>query len=189
MPSKSYTNRLETVLADADEINIGHQGLRTGNAGRQYGLGALNRAVVVMSVSAWETYLEEVLKEVLVMLKPPQPPLGVWPSMNALARSQIGRFNNPNVQNTKDLFRDCIGLEDISFHWRWKHNDPQKACRRLEEAIRYRHHIAHGVVPRPVIHNQQYARRLPIFFRKLGNATDTGITKYFANHLGIATGW
>ncbi len=121
MPSNAYSTKLETVLADADEINAAHRNLATGNRGRQHGLGALNRAVVVMCVSAWESYVEEVTKECLVLLKPDVPPMGVWPALNASVRSQVGRFNNPNVQHTRDLIRDCIGLEDITTYWKWNH--------------------------------------------------------------------
>lgn len=188
MPSTAYTNRLESVLDDAAEIDAGHVQLRTGNPGRQYGLGALNRAVVVMCVSAWESYIEEVVKECLMLLKPPAPPLGVWPSLNATVRSQVGRFNNPNVQHTKDLLRDCIGIEDISRFWSWQATPPQRARDRLEEAILFRHQIAHGMTPRPIIHNG-YSARLPGFFRKLGQSTDATITSYLNTEFGVHTGW
>jgi len=142
-----------------------------------------------MCVSAWEAYVEEVVKEALDILKPASPPLGVWPALNASGRSNVGRFNNPNVQNTRMLLRDCIGLDDITDSWAWDRTTAARACERLEEAIRYRHHIAHGVIPRPVIHNQQYTGRLPAFFRNLGVTTDEGVTDYFNDEYGIATGW
>jgi hypothetical protein len=189
MPSGAYANRLEVVLADADEINAAHGNLRTGNAGRQYGLGALNRAVVVMCVSSWESYVEEVVRECLNLLRPPAPPLGLWPAHNATVRNQIGRFNNPNVQQTQMLIQDCIGLVNITTSWSWQRTTPQRARERLEEAIGYRHQIAHGVTPRPVIHNQRYASRLPAFFRKLGAKTDAGLTAYLGSDYGIVTGW
>lgn len=189
MPSRAYTTHLSTVLADAVEINQGHASLRTGAAGRQYGLGALNRAVVVMCVAAWEVYVEEVVKECLALLRPPAAPLGVWPALNATVRSQVGRFNNPNVQHTRDLIRDCIGLLDITASWAWQGTSSQRARERLEEAITLRHQVAHGVTPRPIIHNQQYARRLPGLFERLGTRTDAGITAYLDNEFGIQTGW
>jgi hypothetical protein len=142
-----------------------------------------------MCVSAWESYIEEVVKECLELLKPSSAPLGLWPSLNSSARSQIGRFNNPNVQHTKDLIRDCIGLEDITQYWTWPHTSAERACERLEEAIQLRQQVAHGITPRPIIHNQQYASRLPEFFRRLGRTTDTGITIYMNTYLGLTAGW
>ena len=189
MPSNAYNDRLETVLADADEINTGHGTLRTGNPGRQFGLGALNRAVVVMCVSAWEAYVEEVVKECLGILRPAAPPLGVWPAHNASVRSQVGRFHNPNVQLTQTLIRDCIGIDDITQYWSWHRSSPERVRERLDEAIKFRHRVAHGETPRPIIHNQQYAGRLPDFFRRLGKKTDAGITSYLHDEFGIDTGW
>jgi hypothetical protein len=43
------------LLRDAEELDDAHTELKTGSPGRQYGLASLNRAVVVMSVSAWES--------------------------------------------------------------------------------------------------------------------------------------
>ena len=57
MPSHAYTNHLEVLLADAEELDSAHTRLRTGQRGRQWGLGAINRAVVVLCVSSWETAL------------------------------------------------------------------------------------------------------------------------------------
>lgn len=189
MPSNAYSTHLSTVLADAEEINQAHRSLRTGNRGRQYGLGALNRAVVVMCVAAWEVYVEEVVKECLDLLRPPAPPLGVWPALNASVRSQVGRFNNPNVQHTRDLIRDSIGLPDITTSWTWQRTTQRQAIDRLEEVIRLRHQVAHGVTPRPIVHNQQYASRLPALFNRLGQRTDAGITDHLANQFGITSGW
>lgn len=188
MPSNAYTQTLAAVLADAAEIEAAHRRLSTGSRGRQYGLGALNRAVVVMCVSAWEAYLEEVMKEVLDRFKPPDPPLGVWPAWNATVRSAIGRFNNPNTQHSKDLMRDAIGLVDITTYWSWPRTAPQDATRRLEEAIQFRHQIAHGTTPRPIIH-KAYTRHLPGFFRKLGQRTDKGLSIHLSTVYSITTGW
>ena len=189
MPSKAFTNHLKVVLEDANEIVKAHSALKTGVAGRQYGLGALNRAVVVMCISAWEVYVEEVLKETIELLKPDTPPLGTWPSLNASVRSAIGRFNNPNTQHCKEIFQQSLGLDDITQDWSWKPTTPKKVSKRLEEAIKLRHEIAHGTTPRPIVHNQQYAKRLPGFFIKLGECTDAGLTSYLQMTFNISTGW
>jgi hypothetical protein len=100
--------------------NTQHTRLRTGQAGRQWGLGAINRAVVVLCVSAWEAYLEELVREALEGLRPPGPEMGSWPALKPAAMSEIGRFNNPNVENATRLFASCIGLADIAVTWGWK---------------------------------------------------------------------
>jgi hypothetical protein len=55
MPSRANLNLLEVLLADAAERAAAHARLRTGQPGRQWGLDAINRAVVVRCVSAWES--------------------------------------------------------------------------------------------------------------------------------------
>src|SRR5262245_28615509 len=70
MPSNAYTGHLLPLLRDAEELDEAHEELRTGAPGRQYGLASLNRATVVMCVSAWEAYIEELVRESLTALRP-----------------------------------------------------------------------------------------------------------------------
>jgi hypothetical protein len=188
MPSHAYSDYLIPLLDDAGELDRAHRRLRSGQRGRQWGLGSLNRAVVVMSVSAWEAYVEEVLREAVNVIHPPGTAITIWQSLNANAQTQIGRFNNPNLENTRRLLADCIGLQDVTACWSWQNNDPQRARSRLTEAIDFRHKVAHGVHPRPTIHNN-YSKRLPGFFRQLGLCTDRGIRQYLVNSLNVPNPW
>ena len=65
MPSNAFTGHLTQLLRDADDLDNAHFRLRTGSPGRQYRLAALNRAAVVVCVSAWESYIEELVRESL----------------------------------------------------------------------------------------------------------------------------
>jgi hypothetical protein len=189
MPSNAFTQHLLALLEDADELVDVHGQMRTGRPGRQWGLGALNRAVVVMSVSAWEAYIEEVIIEAITAIRPAAGnPLGIWPALNASARSAVGRFNNPNVDNVRILISDSIGLPDITAFWSWKNCTVVHARELLAEALSLRHQIAHGVNPRPIIHSD-YATGLPKFLQRLGNTTDGGIRKHLVETLGIANPW
>jgi hypothetical protein len=189
MASNAFTQHLLVLLQDADELLDVHSQLRTGGPGRQWGLGGLNRAVVVTCVSAWEAYVEEVLVEAVTAIRPPAGgPLGNWAALNASARSAIGRFNNPNVENVRLLISDALGLPDITASWSWQNCTVDHARELLADALRLRHQIAHGVNPRPVIHNP-YATRLPTFFRRLAIRTDGGIRDFLVNTLGIANPW
>jgi hypothetical protein len=189
MPSNAFTQHLVELLRDAGELLDVHSQMRTGRPGRQWGLGALNRAVVVMCVSAWEAYVEEVLIEAITAFRPAGgAPLGNWTALNAGARSAVGRFNNPNVENVRMLISDAIGLPDITSWWSWQNCSIAHARELLGDALRLRHQIAHGVNPRPTIHNQD-ATRLPSLFRRLGIRTDAGIRDFLVNTLGIANPW
>ncbi len=189
MPSNAFTQHLLALLEDADELVDVHGQMRTGLPGRQWGLGALNRAVVVMSVSAWEAYIEEVIIEAITAIRPAAGnALGNWPALNASARSAIGRFNNPNVENVRMLISHSIGLPDITASWYWRNCTVAHARELLAEALSLRHQIAHGINPRPVVHSP-YATRLPKFLQRLGSNTDAGIRKYLVEILGIANPW
>ncbi len=189
MASNAYTQHLQVLLQDAEDLLNAHARLRTGRAGRQWSLGALNRAVIVLCVSAWEAYVEEVVKEALTAIRPAVgTPLGSWPALNASARSAIGRFNNPNVDQVRALLTESLGLPDITASWSWRNCSAARARQLLAEALALRHQIAHGVSPRPVVHSP-YATSLPPFFRRLGTRTDAGIREYLVNVLGIADPW
>ncbi len=188
MASRAFADYLVPLLKDAEELQTAHKRLRTGNVGRQWGLGALNRGVVVLAVSAWEAYIEELLKESLLAIKPPSGPMGTWPALNASVRSQIGRFNNPNPDNVRSIIADAIGLQDITVCWCWQSVTADKARDRLGEALKKRHEIAHGVNPRPTVHNQ-YAKQLPGFFRRLGECTDEPVRDYLVKTLGMSNPW
>jgi hypothetical protein len=188
MPSNAYSVHLQVLLRDAEELDAAHRELRTGQVGRQWGLGSLNRAVVVMCVSSWEAYVEQVLLECVELLRPAGPQLGSWPSVNAATRSAVGRFNNPNADNTRRLIAENLGLQDITTAWYWQNCDPPKARNLLNQVLTNRHEVSHGVNPRPTIHNQ-YSAWLPAFFRNLGRKTDAGLKAYLTGTLGLPAPW
>ncbi|MCI0680971.1 MAG: hypothetical protein L0Y71_02605 [Gemmataceae bacterium] len=189
MPSNAFKQHLLVLLGDADELLGAHAGLRTGKPGRQWGLGALNRAVVVICVSAWQAYVQEVTVEAMTTLRPAVgAPLGAWYSLNASTRSSAGRLNTTNVDNVRMLLSHTIGLQDVTASWFWKNCTSDRARQLLAEALTFRHQIAHGVNPSPVIQNA-YATWLPTFFRRLGVRTDAGIRDFLVNTLGIANPW
>lgn len=188
MPSNAFSGHLIPLLREADELDDAHARLRTGNPGRQYGLAALNRATVVMCVSAWEAYIEELVRESLNALRPPSPPMGVWPALNATIRGQLGRFNTPNVENVRTLISDAIELPDVQHSWAWRNCTWKQAAQRLADVMTYRHEIAHGVNPRPVIHNS-YSSQVPEFFLRLGRCTDSAVRNHLVAVHGILVPW
>jgi hypothetical protein len=188
LASNAYSRHLLQLLRDADEIEDAHSQLRTGNPGRQYRLAALNRAAIIMCVSAWEAYIEELVRETMAAIRPAVPPLGLWPTLNASVRGQLGRFNTPNVEQVRTLISDSIGLQDIHLSWVWRNCTSPQAVQRLAAAIHLRHQIAHGVNPRPTIHNL-YSSQLPDFFRRLGFCTDNAMRAHLVDVLGVPNPW
>lgn len=188
MSSIAYTGHLIPLLEDADNLVTAYRALRSTSRSRGHELIALNRATVVVCVSAWEAYIEELVRESLEAMRPSAPPMGIWPSLNAAARAAIGRFNTPNTDQVRVLISDSIGLPDIPTSWTWPNCSPAQSRARLQEAMDLRHAVAHGVNPRPPIDNR-YAGQLPEFFRRLGRCTDAAIRNHLVQTLGVANPW
>jgi hypothetical protein len=188
VPSNAFTVHLDQLLADATELDTIHTQLRTGNPGRQYGLASLNRAAVVISVSAWESYVEELMRESLQALRPAAPPPGHWPALSAFILGELGRFNTPDADRVAHLINRCLGLADVRPSWNWRNCTPAQAEARLDEALALRHEIAHGVNPRPVIHNA-YSSWLPGFMRRLALCTDRAVRQHLVAVHGLAHPW
>jgi hypothetical protein len=144
--------------------------------------------VIITCVSAWEAYIEEVVRESLNVLRPPAPPLGLWPALNATVRGQLGRFHNPNTDNIRMLMSDALGLQDIQNAWAWQNCTSARAVQRLADALALRHQIAHGVNPRPVV-TTIYSSQLPDFLLRLGRCTDRAVRDHLVNVLSMADPW
>lgn len=188
MASKAYTRHLLPLLQDAVRLYDATGQLPAGVPGRALRVTALNRAVVVMCASAWEAYIEELVRESLEALRPAAPPLGAWPAHYASMRGHLGRFNNPNMENVRALISDAIGLPDVQNSWAWQNCAPAQAAGRLAEAMTLRHRIAHGVNPRPNVLTF-YSSQLPDFYRRLARCTDRAVRDHIVNVLGIANPW
>jgi hypothetical protein len=176
------------LLDDAAELIAAHRRLKTGTPGRQYGLGSINRDIVIACVSAWEAYIEELVREALEAIRPPAPPLGLWPALNATVRGQLGRFNTPNVENVRMLISDALGLPDVQHSWTWPNCTSAQAVQRLIRVMELRHQIAHGVNPRPAIQHQ-YSSPLPGFFHRLALCTDNAVRHHLVTVHGIGNPW
>ena len=174
MPSNALSVHLDQLLRDATELDTIHTQLRTGLPGRQYGLASLNRAAVVISVSAWESYVDELMRESLQALHPAGPPLG--------------NFHTPNAQNVANLMNRCLGLANVRISWGWRNCTSAQAEALLDAALDLRHEIAHGVNPRPIIHNT-YSNWLPGFMRRLARCTDDAVRNHLTTALGLANPW
>jgi len=188
LPSNAFSVHLSELLLDAEELDNAHTRLRTGTSGRQYGLVSLNRAALGMSVSAWESYVEELMRESIQILRPPALPFGAWQVLNAYVTGLVRSFHTPNRENVERLLRNYLGLADVHLLWSWQNCTSAQAVQRLTDAMAFRHQIAHGVNPRPTIHNS-YSSQLPDFFRRLARCTDNATRNHLVNAHGVATPW
>lgn len=194
MPSNAFTDHLLALLNDVDEfLDDQNQLLATLNPapapGSSWASGALNRAVIVMCVSAWEAYIEHVAIDAVNALRPPPgTPLGSWPSHYAIAQGLKDKLHTPDVKNVKELIVNATGLADIASSWTWGTTTAEQAKGKFEKAYNLRSRIVHGKSPLPVVTTAE-ATDYRHFFENLGSATDAAISAHIAAAFGLAPPW
>lgn len=188
MPSNAYSGRLVPLLEDAEQLNAAYTALHDVPTLRHHATEALTRSVVVMCISAWEAYIEELVREALQALHVPVPHPGLVRAFNELLRDDLDRFHTPSAANVQALIRQTIGVPDIRRAWYWPGMRIAQAAADLGQVLGLRHRIAHGAHPRPAV-LQSYTTNLPEFFRRLGRRTDAAVRGRLVRHHGIATPW
>jgi hypothetical protein len=61
--------------------------------------------------------------------------------LDGLQELRNRRLNSPRTQQV--LFREALGIEDISGSWHWASISPQRAAAKLDEYVVIRHEVAH----------------------------------------------
>ena len=135
-------------------------------------LEVLKRAAIILAITAWETYIEDTVKEVLykrltAVNKPdevgstfnavaqtwlsnkPKPPdlakwaLDGWKTMIITClEDEIDRFNTPKSGKVKHLFTRYLDI-DVTQQWKWPGVSPEMACKKLDKLIELRGDLVH----------------------------------------------
>lgn len=141
----------------------------------------LKRAGLVMALTAWETYVEDrVREELLVRLRVINgSPVGNF--VLAKLEEELRRFHNPTSEKTRKLFQDFLAV-DVTAFWEWQHFDPAKAKKTLDELIGKRGDAVHrskpapnGSPPAPHLVRREDLERNIKFLKALVEATDKAL--------------
>lgn len=186
MPSKAMTTHFFELLNDA-QSGIAMQHLLVAQGADQTLIECLSRSIIVSCVSAWEAYLEELVREAIELLKPVNSPVGSWPVFRATSLSLVGRFNTPNTDQVRNLFAEVLGLQDIQQHWEWPGTTRSESRTKLHLIMDLRHQIAHGTRPRPIIPAPD-ASDYRVFFAQVAMETDVAL-RNFLIACGVAEPW
>jgi hypothetical protein len=102
----------------------------------------LKRAGLVMALTAWETFVEDLIEEKVSTSI--QSMSGSHASKFMLGRLQeeLKRFHNPNSEKTRKMFLDYAGV-DVTKNWKWPGYDPDSARKKLDELLGIRGDIVH----------------------------------------------
>jgi hypothetical protein len=186
MPSKAMTTHFFELLGDADNLVVVLDGLAS-QAADQSMIDCLSRSIIVSCVSAWEAYMEELVRESIELLKPAGTALGPWPVFRAASLVYVGRFNTPNTDQVRNLLAESLGLQDIQQFWEWPGTTRSESRTRLHQIMELRHQIAHGTRPRPIIPSH-IASDTRVFFTQLARATDDALLTYLTA-CGVPSPW
>lgn len=147
--SKALTS-FEKLIVWVDQLADIHTKIGT-KPGRRHNQEALYRAGVVMTIAAWESYVEDLLNEAFTAISPPPGAApgaqSTWKLAQISALSATKKFNTPNAQNVTELFQQHLGI-DISSCWTVtaskKTYTSADSKSRLNNWLDIRHKIAHG---------------------------------------------
>ena len=138
---------------------------------------ALKKASLILALTAWETYIEDVITEVFhakfSMVK--------GSMLGNLAEKQLEerlkQFHNPGSRKTKQLFEEFFDV-DITESWVWNNVDAKIARTQLNKWISVRGDAVHRVNVDPtaphVIKKDELAKCIR-FIEELVKATDIAV--------------
>lgn len=102
----------------------------------------LKRAGLVIALTAWETYVEDLIEEVVVEGNPQAASGHAERFMLARLKEELNRLHNPTSDKTRKLFLDYAGV-DVAKQWKWANYDPASAKKKLDELLAARGAIVH----------------------------------------------
>jgi RiboL-PSP-HEPN len=137
----------------------------------------MKRAALIMILTAWETYVEDVveerLDEQLKLLKGSH----ICHYVHKNLKETYKGFNNPNSNNTKHLFEDFLGI-DVTDNWKWNNVDQEAARTQLNAWIKRRGDAVHRIAVdnnSPDIVKRDELNKCLFFFAELVKATEAAL--------------
>lgn len=122
--------------------------------GRRYRESALNHAVVVLTVAAWQAFAEDLVDGILVAIMPPAgaPGIEAHKVLKALVTNSKNKYATANAENTRSLMLHA-GFDPYP-HWQWDGRWPMTnidVAHRINHWLKVRHAIAHGDETLPLL--------------------------------------
>jgi hypothetical protein len=147
----------------------------------------LKRAGLVMALTAWETYVEDRIREEDQISLRVVHGSHVGKFVLARLEDELRRFHTPSAEKTKKMFHDFLGI-DVTAHWTWQHFDPAKTKKTLDELIvksgdvvhRARQNSASGP-PQPHLVKRDDLDKAIRFLRNLVDATEEALSSAAAD--------
>ena len=160
-----------------------HEEVAGPGRGRKHGVEVLNRAALVFISASWEAYVEDLAIEAHAILLPSgQLPSGTCTTA-AAAQSRADTLHTPFSSKVVSLFRDVLGIQDVSTDWYWQNSDATKSASKLNEYVTDRCTVAHrlsGDDPTPKFAGTDFLSHV----RSLVECTEWTVFHYAKSLLG-----
>jgi hypothetical protein len=141
----------------------------------------LKRAGLVMAFTAWETYVEDLIREAMQDRLDLISGSAIGEFVARRLEEDLKRFNTPNSERTRKLFWDYLQI-DVTANWVLANFDPSAAKKRLDLLISKRGEVVHRSIntagkttPHPV-KRDELAKAIA-FLKELVKATDLAVFK------------
>ena len=135
----------------------------------------LKRATLIMILTAWETYIEDVAIELFNHKFGALKGCHVGNFMKDQFELRLKTFHNPNSLKTKKIFLEFFGI-DVTDHWIWNnYQDPDQVRSTLNRWIKKRGEAVHRSqtdVTKPHIAKRDELDKCIRFFTELVGVTD-----------------
>lgn len=142
-------------LTYVDQLIAIHGKLQAGK-GRRHEQSALHHAGVVLTVAAWQSYIEKVIEEALDLIRDeindphvasPQWAVHTYQLRRSAILNAVKKFNTPDDVKVRDLFRDSFDFNPWG-SWAWNVGPRQwssaETRKRTNVWVLVRHSVAHG---------------------------------------------
>lgn len=135
----------------------------------------LKRAAVIMVLTAWETYVEDIARELFKHKFGSLNGCHVGDFMKEQFELRLKTFHNPNSSKTKRLFEEFFGV-DVTEQWAWNnYQDPDQVRSILNKWIKKRGEAVHRSQTdetKPHIAKRDELDKCIRFFTELVEVTD-----------------
>ena len=143
----------------------------------------LKRAGLVMALTAWETYVEDRIREEVSRRLRIVNGSYVGKFVTGRLEDELKRFHNPTSEKTKKLFHDFLET-DVVAGWEWANYDSAKAKKTLDDLISKRGDAVHrskplvtGAPPAPDLIKREDLDKAIRFLKSLAEATDKALVE------------
>lgn len=190
MYSQAYA-RYEKKISDIECLLDIHSDISDGKRGRKPAkLRVLHKSAIVLLTAAWETYIESLLEESMMFLSKTAlaGPTGriqyslLQDVVKKSVEKELKRLNTPNSGAVKLLFKNLLGLADVTIAWKRQglKSDPTAT---LDALIESRHRIVHGSISDP-----EFVKGDVLWYKKYLNITVQKTDIETRKHLKFLTG-